>query len=42
MWWTNIRAHILLFGGVDPDHDAVMPIGSESSEAADPFWGDLE
>src|SRR4029450_12713580 len=31
--------HILLFGGADPDHDAVMPIGSESSEAADPFWG---
>ena len=31
--------HILLFGGEDPDHDAVMRIGSESSEAADPFWG---
>jgi hypothetical protein len=31
--------HILLFGGADPDHDAVMRIGSESSEAADPFWG---
>ena len=32
--------HILLFGGLeDPDHDAVMRIGSESSEAADPFWG---
>jgi hypothetical protein len=30
--------HILLFGGAeDPDHDAVMRIGSESSEAADPF-----
>ena len=25
--------------GADPDHDAVMRIGSESSEAADPFWG---
>jgi hypothetical protein len=30
--------HILLFGGLeDPDHDAVIRIGSESSEAAGPF-----
>jgi hypothetical protein len=40
MWWTNIRAtHPSIRWAEDPDHDAVMRIGSESSEAADPFWG---
>jgi hypothetical protein len=36
---TNIRATSFYSVGEDPDHDAVMRIGSESSEAAGPFWG---
>jgi hypothetical protein len=35
---TNIRAATLYsVGRNDPDHDAVLRIGSESSEAAGPF-----
>jgi hypothetical protein len=33
------RPHPSIRWAEDPDHDAVMRIGSESSEAADPFWG---
>jgi len=38
LWRTNIRAATLYsVGRKDPDHDAVLRIGSESSEAAGPF-----
>ena len=38
LWRTNIRAATLYsVGRNDPDHDAVLRIGSESSEAAGPF-----
>src|SRR5215510_45473 len=40
MWWTNNRATSFYSVGPGPDHDAVMRIGSESSEAADPILTD--
>jgi hypothetical protein len=39
MWCTNNRATSFYSVGQGPDHDAAMRIGSESSEAADPFFG---